>query len=77
MEEKIKAKLDELRVFLQSHGGDLEFIDFDEASKKVTLRLQGACGGCPHAAETLKLGIEAALREEIDPEIVVEREAQA
>ena len=77
MEEKIKAKLDELRVFLQSHGGDLEFIDFDEASKKVTLRLRGACGGCPHAAETLKLGIEAALREEIDPEIVVEREAQA
>ena len=43
----------------------------------MTLRLQGACGGCPHAAETLKLGIEAALREEIDPEIVVEREAQA
>ena len=28
-----------------------------------------------YAAETLKLGIEAALREEIDPEIVVEREA--
>ncbi len=77
MEEKIKAKLDELRVFLQSHGGDLEFIDFDETTKKLTLRLQGACGGCPYAAETLKLGIEAALREEIDPEIVVEREAQA
>lgn len=73
MEEKVKAKLEELRVFLQSHGGDLEFVDFDEASKTVSLRLQGACGGCPHAAETLKLGIEAALREEIDQGIVVER----
>ena len=73
MKDKITAKLDELRVLLQSHGGDLEFVSFDEASKTVTLRLQGACGGCPHAAETLKLGIEAALREEIDPEIVVER----
>ena len=70
MEEKITAKLDELRVLLQSHGGDLEFV---EATKTVSLRLQGACGGCPHAAETLKLGIEAALREEIDPEITVER----
>ncbi len=74
MKDKITAKLDELRVLLQSHGGDLEFVSFDEASKTVSLRLQGACGGCPHAAETLKLGIEAALREEIDPEITVVRE---
>ncbi len=73
MEEKVKAKLEELRTFLQSHGGDLELVAFDETTKTVTLRLQGACGGCPHAAETLKLGIEAALREEIDPGIVVER----
>lgn len=77
MEEKLKAKLDQLRGFLQSHGGDLEFVSFDEASKVVRLRLQGACGGCPHAAETLKLGIEAALREEIDPGITVERETEA
>ena len=73
MEEKVKAKLEELRVLLQSHGGDLELVSFDEASKTVSLRLQGACGGCSHAAETLKLGIEAALREEIDPELTVER----
>ena len=74
MEEKVTAKLDELRVMLQSHGGDLELVSFDEAAKTVTLRLQGACGGCPHAAETLKLYIEATLREEIDPEITVVRE---
>ena len=73
MEEQIKAKLEELRALLQSHGGDLEFIDFNEPEKIVSLRLRGACGGCPHAAETLKLGIEAALREEIDAGITVER----
>ena len=37
------------------------------------LRLRGACGGCPHAQMTLKQGIEAYLRNEVDPEIVVER----
>ena len=73
MEEQIKAKLEELRALLQSHGGDLEFIDFNEPEKIVSLRLRGACGGCPPAAETLKLGIEAALREEIDADITVER----
>ncbi len=71
MEEKIKAKLEELRLMLQSHGGDLEFVEL--VDKTVRLRLQGACGGCPHAAQTIKMGVEAALREEIDPELVVER----
>ena len=73
MKDKITAKLEELRALLQSHGGDLEFVDFDETAKTVSLRLRGACGGCPHAAETLKLGIEAALRQDIDPELTVER----
>ena len=43
--------------------------------KTVKLRLRGACGSCPHAAMTLKHGIERALRESIDPEITVERVA--
>ena len=75
MEDKIKEKLEDIRTMLQNDGGDCELVKIE--GKTVYLRLQGACGGCPHAAETLKLGIEAALREEIDPEIVVEREAQA
>ncbi len=67
----VTAKLDELRTALQGHGGDLELVAIE--GKTVQLRLRGACGGCPHAAETLKNYIEAALRSEIDPEIVVER----
>ena len=56
---------------LQADGGDLELVSID--GKTVTLRLQGACGGCPHTTMTLKQGIERILRETIDPEIVVER----
>jgi Fe-S cluster biogenesis protein NfuA len=41
--------------------------------KVVQLKLRGACGSCPHATMTIKNGLERVLREEIDPEITVER----
>lgn len=71
MEEKIRARLDELRIHLQNDGGDLEIIAVD--GKNVKVRLKGACGCCPHATMTLKDGLERILRQEIDPEIVLER----
>ena len=70
MEEKIKAKLEELRTGLQADGGDLELVKIED--KKVFLRLVGHCGTCPFAMMTLKNGIEAALQE-IDAGITVER----
>lgn len=71
MEDKIRKRLDELRVHLQADGGDLEVVEIDGKTAKV--RLRGACGTCPHAQMTIKAGLERILREEIDPEIVVER----
>ena len=71
MEEQIRARLEELRGFLQADGGDMEIISIE--GKVVTLKLRGACGSCPHAQMTLKDGIERILRKEIDPEITVER----
>jgi Fe-S cluster biogenesis protein NfuA len=71
MEERIRAKLEEMRGMLQADGGDLEIVEIK--GKNVKLKLKGACGGCPHAAMTLKQGIESALRDEIDDEITVER----
>jgi len=71
MEEKIRARLEELRSYLQADGGDLEIVAIE--GKTVKLTLHGACGGCPHATMTLKDGIERILRDEIDPEILVER----
>jgi Fe-S cluster biogenesis protein NfuA len=71
MEQQIREKLDALRVHLQADGGDLEIVNID--GKTVQLRLKGACGGCPHATITIKDGLERILREEIDPEITIER----
>lgn len=73
MEEQIREKLEELRSMLQADGGDLEVVEIDGTT--VKLRLKGACGGCPHAAITLKAGIEQALRDTIDSSITVERVA--
>lgn len=71
LNERVAAKLEDLRGMLQADGGDLELIDIE--GKIVHLRLRGACGCCPHAMMTLKGGIERVLREEIDPELTVER----
>jgi Fe-S cluster biogenesis protein NfuA len=71
MEQQIKDKLEQLRGMLQADGGDLEIVSIE--GKNVKLRLTGACGGCPHATMTIKEGLERTLRDEIDPEIVIER----
>ena len=71
LNDRICAKLEELRGMLQADGGDLEVVSIE--GKVVNLRLRGACGCCPHAMMTLKSGIERVLREEIDPKLTVER----
>ena len=64
MKEKVAAVLQKIRPFLQRDGGDVELIDVDEQGV-VKVKLQGACHGCPSAKQTLKLGIEARLKEEV------------
>ncbi len=63
MQEKIKEALDKVRVSLQADGGDVELIGVDDKGV-VTVKLTGACGGCPMATMTLKNGIEKTLRKE-------------
>lgn len=71
MEQQIRDTLEQLRERLQADGGDLEVVSI--VGTEVSLRLKGACAGCPHAAMTLKQGIERILREEVSEEITVER----
>ena len=66
MKEKVQAALDKIRPTLQADGGDVELIDVKEGI--VTVRLQGACKGCPMSQMTLKNGIERVLKQEI-PEV--------
>ena len=46
-----------------SDGGNIEFISYNNESKKVEVLLQGACSGCPSSTFTLKNGIENMLKE--------------
>jgi Fe-S cluster biogenesis protein NfuA len=66
-EERVKQAIEEARGFLQSHGGDVEFVELN-ADNVVKVRLTGACGGCPMATQTLKQGVEAFVKREV-PEI--------
>ena len=65
-EDRVKEGIEEIRQKLQEHGGDCDLVAID--GRKVTIRFQGACAGCPGAAMTLKMGIERHLREKA-PEI--------
>ena len=66
-EEKIKSALENVRPSLQADGGDVEFVSASEDGV-VSVKLTGACGGCPMAQMTLKMGIENYLKKEI-PEV--------
>lgn len=50
------------RPQLQADGGDMEFVSIDEQNR-VHLRLTGACGSCPMAVMTLKMGVETYLKD--------------
>jgi len=68
MEEKVRTLLNDVRPSLQADGGDVELVEVtDDGTVKV--RLKGACGSCPMAQMTLKMGIEKYIKEKI-PEIV-------
>jgi NifU-like protein len=62
----------EIRPGLKADGGDLELVDVD--GDKVIVTLTGSCAGCPGAHVTLKRWVEAKLRENVAPELVVEEE---
>lgn len=50
------------------HAGNVELVDVDLETGKVTVRLQGTCVGCPMSDMTLKAGIEDTLMQLV-PEV--------
>ena len=64
--EKVEEVLGKIRPMLEADGGDVELVDVNDGT--VTLKLTGACAGCPMSSMTLKMGIERILKEEI-PEV--------
>jgi Fe-S cluster biogenesis protein NfuA len=67
LEEQVKTALDNVRPSLQADGGDVDFVSLSDDGT-VSVKLTGACGGCPMAQMTLKMGIENYLKQEI-PEV--------
>jgi Fe-S cluster biogenesis protein NfuA len=70
MREKVEEVLNQIRPALLADGGDIELVDVSEGV--VTLRLTGACGGCPMSTVTLKQGVEQVLKEQVLKEQVPE-----
>lgn len=56
----------DVRPYVEQDGGEISFAGYRDGVVEVIL--QGACAGCPSSSITLKMGIEARLKEEI-PEV--------
>lgn len=63
MKDKVQAVLDNIRPNLRADGGDVELVDVKDGV--VSVRLKGACAGCPMSTMTLKNGIERLLKQEL------------
>jgi len=64
MRDKVEEVLDQIRPHLQADGGDVELVDITDEGV-VTVKLTGACHGCPMSQMTLKNGVERILKENI------------
>ncbi len=64
---EINKILDKVRPYLNSEGGDLEFIKYEDGI--VYIKMLGACMECGALDSTLKDGIEALLVEYV-PEVI-------
>jgi Fe-S cluster biogenesis protein NfuA len=67
IKDRVLKALARVRPYLQSDGGDIEFIDVTD-DMTVKVKLTGACHGCPYSMQTLKAGVEQAIMKEV-PEI--------
>jgi Fe-S cluster biogenesis protein NfuA len=63
MKNKVEEVLNKIRPSLIADGGNVELVDVQDGI--VSLKLTGACAGCPMSTLTLKNGIERILKEEL------------
>ncbi|MEN8156323.1 MAG: NifU family protein [Bacteroidota bacterium] len=65
--ERVEKALEKIRPYLVADGGDISIVDITD-DMVLTVELKGACFGCPYSMQTLKAGVEVAVRNEV-PEI--------
>lgn len=68
LKERVEEALDMIRPALQADGGDIELLEISDDGV-VTVRMMGACGGCPMSQMTLQAGVERIVKEQV-PEVI-------
>lgn len=63
-EQEIIITLNKIRPYLNRDGGDIEFVKYE--NQVVYVRMLGACSDCLSLFDTLKMGVEAILVEEVE-----------
>ena len=66
MDRQIMAVIDGIRPAVQGDGGDIIYVGCEDGV--VQVQLQGSCSGCPSSTMTLKMALEARIREAV-PEV--------
>ena len=57
-ESNVTKSLSEIAPYIEADGGFVEFVEIEEETNYVKVRLGGACSSCAMSAQTLKMGIE-------------------
>jgi len=66
MKEKVEEVLGRIRNALKMDGGDIELVNVE--NNVVTVKLKGACAGCPFSQMTIRNFVEKELKKAI-PEV--------
>lgn len=64
---RVEKALEKIRPYLVADGGDISVVEIT-SDMVVKVEMKGACNGCPFSMQTLKAGVEMAVRNEV-PEI--------
>ena len=64
LRDHVQQVLDLIRPAVQSDGGDVELVEVTPDGI-VSVRLHGACVGCPSSTITLQSGIERSLKQRV------------
>jgi len=61
LENRVRGALEQVRPYMESHGGDVELLSLQDGVARISLR--GSCSDCSASAVTLELAIKQALEE--------------
>lgn len=63
-EKEVINVIEKIKPYIQRDGGDIEFVSLEDGV--VTVRMLGACVGCLAIEDTLTLGVESMIMEEVE-----------